>query len=392
MSDIFNLVKRYPWLPSLIKYYSDLASKNPIEFIKDISTSESFQDLKNKILNLFNQAFENIEEISDYEGDESNIHLYLFLRILLYILDNRIISNRVANIYSKTTYKELNKENEYNLFYIYKDLNLEVQYEEQPVIYKKKVLKGQQESISTNFKIHFIDYLKLASNLKDENRKLVNNALMDGYVYIQPKSLNRLIQEYVRLKFLSHNSNNLGKFNDLFNIEEFKDIYDTISAIWEYKKEEFDYSFDIKFKKGEDMGQILPPCIKEILTKAKEGQNLIHTERLFIVWFLNALEYPEEMIVEVFSTLPDFNREKTAYQVKYAKKKGYIPYSCQTLKSNILCMASKYKDKLCLEGYYSKIQEKQRKIAHPLAYVRIQQYRTTRKKHKTTNQDLKENE
>lgn len=392
MSSNYELVKRYPWLPSLITYYSDVASKNPIEFFKDISTTESFKHLKNKILKVFSDSFENIEEISDYEGDESNIHLYLFLRILLYILDNRIISNRVANLYSKTTYKELNKEKEYNLFYIYKDLNLEVQYEEQPVIYKKKVLKGQQESISTNFKIHFIDYLKLASNLKDENRKLVNNALMDGYVYIQPKNLNRLIQEYVRLKILSYNAKDLGKFDDLFKIEEFKDLYDTISAIWEHKKEEFEYSFDVKFKKGEDMGEILPPCIKEILTKAKEGQNLIHTERLFIVWFLNALEYPEEMIVEVFSTLPDFNREKTAYQVKYAKKKGYIPYSCQTLKSNILCMASKYKDKLCLEGYYSKIQEKQRKIAHPLAYVRIQQYRTTRKKHNTTNQDLKENE
>lgn len=392
MSSNYELVKRYPWLPSLITYYSDVASKNPIEFFKDISTTEFFKHLKNKILKVFSDSFENIEEISDYEGDESNIHLYLFLRILLYILDNRIISNRVANLYSKTTYKELNKEKEYNLFYIYKDLNLEVQYEEQPVIYKKKVLKGQQESISTNFKIHFIDYLKLASNLKDENRKLVNNALMDGYVYIQPKNLNRLIQEYVRLKILSYNAKDLGKFDDLFKIEEFKDLYDTISAIWEHKKEEFEYSFDVKFKKGENMGEILPPCIKEILTKAKEGQNLIHTERLFIVWFLNALEYPEEMIVEVFSTLPDFNREKTAYQVKYAKKKGYIPYSCQSLKSNILCMASKYKDKLCLEGYYSKIQEKQRKIAHPLAYVRIQQYRTTRKKHTTTNQDLKENE
>ena len=389
MSSNSDLVKRFPWLPSLNTYYSDLASKDPIEFVEDISSSESFNDLKIKVLNVFNESFENIEEISDYEGDESNIHLYLFLRILLYILDNKIISNRVANLYSKTTYKELNKENEYNLYYIYRDLNLEVQYEEQPVIYKKKVLKGQHESISTNFKIHFIDYLKLASNLKDENRKLVNNALLDGYVYIQPKSLNRLIQEFVRLKILSHNAKDHGKYKDLFKIEEFKDLYDTISGIWEHKKEEFEYSFDVKFKKGENMGEILPPCIKEILSKAKEGQNLIHTERLFIVWFLNALEYPVDMIVDVFSTLPDFDREKTAYQVKYAKKKGYTPYSCKTLKSNVLCLASKFKDKLCLEGYYSKKQEKQREISHPLAYVRIQQYRAIRKKPNTTNQDLK---
>jgi len=219
----------------------------------------------------------------------------------------------------------------------------------------------------------------------------VNNALMDGYVYIQPKSLNRLIQEYVRLKILSYNDKNLGKFDDLFKIEEFKDLYDTISAIWEHKKNEFEYSFDVKFKPGEDMGEILPPCIKEILSKAKEGQNLIHTERLFIVWFLNALDYPVDMIVEVFSTLPDFNREKTLYQVKYAKKKGYTPYSCKTLKSNTLCLAAKYKDTLCLTGYGKNLNEK-KKISHPLFYVQYKRFVASIKKKSPNNKTTRENE
>jgi DNA primase large subunit len=374
MSDIYDLVKRYPWLPSLKKYYSDIASKEPLNFINEIFTSNRFKDLKIKVLNIFNDAFNNIEQISDYTFDDTNIYIYLILKILLYILDNKILSNRVANIYSKTTYNELNKENEYNLYYIYKDLDLEVIYEESQIIFKKIIVKDQQEVYKTNFKISYIDYLKLASNLKDEYRKLVNNALLNGYVYIKPKNLNRLLQEHVRMKLLSQNAEDsaaLKKFKEkLFEVNEFKDLYASITELWDSKKEEFEYTIDITFKEGKDTSEVFPPCVKEILLKAREGQNLIHTERLFILWILNALKYPEEEIINIFSTLPDFNREKTAYQVKYAIKKGYTPYSCKSLKSYTLCMANKYDDKLCLEGYSSK----QKQISHPLFYIQYKQF------------------
>ncbi len=378
MSDIYDLVKRYPWLPSLKTYYSDIASKNPLDFLNDIFSPNKSPDLGNRVLNLFFDAFNNIEQISGIDFDETNIYIYLILRILLYVLNDKILSNRVANIYSKTTYNELNKENEYNLYYIYKDLDLNVIYEENPTIYKKIVLKSQEEISKTNFKISYIDYLKLASNLKDDYRKLVNNALQHGYIYIKPENLNRLLQEHVRMKLLARNNKNsinLEVFKEkLFEVQEFKNLYNSIISIWELKKDEFEYKVDIKFKEGQDISKIFPPCIREILSKAQEGQNLIHTERLFILWVLNALKYPEDKIIEVFSTLPDFDREKTAYQVKYAIKKGYTPYSCKSLKSYTLCMATKYGDKLCTDGYFSNKLQEQRKISHPLFYIQYKQF------------------
>ena len=392
MSEIYDLVKRYPWLPSLKTYYSDIASKNPLDFINEIFTSDKSNDLKRRVLTIFNDAFNHIEQLSEYELDENNIYVYLILKIILYILNNKILSNRIANIYSKTTYNELNKENEYNLYYIYQDLNLEVLYDEQPIIYKKFVVKEQQETFKTNFKISYLNYLKLASNLKDEYRKLVNNAVRQGYVLIKPENINRLLQEHVRMKFLPQNneiSTELDKFKEkLFEIQEFKALYDTITAIWESKKEEFEYTIDITFKEGKDISETFPPCIKEILSKAQEGQNLIHTERLFILWFLNSLKYPEDKIINVFSTLPDFDREQTAYQVKYAMKKGYTPYSCKSLKSYSLCFAKEYKDVLCLEGYFSRLQDVQKDISHPLKYIEVKQYRDSKKLKKTKNQTL----
>lgn len=382
MSDIFDLIKRFPWLPSKDEYYSKIA--DPVDFISDILNSEKFNEIDKRILLLFESAFQNLEYFSEYKPDEINIYLYILLRMLLEILDERTISNRVANIYSKTTFRELNKESEYNLYYIYKDLNLDVLYEEKPIIYKKNIIKDQYEILKTNFRIYYIDYLKLSSKLRDNKRKLINNSLLNGYVFIQPKDLNRLIQENVRMKILNSNNKNSKQAqilkDKLLENQEFRGIFEKIQKIWESKKEEFEYKFEIGFKKDQDISENFPPCLKEIFSKLKEGQNLIHTERLFIVWFLNALKYPEDEIINVFSILPDFDRDKTRYQVRYAIKKGYTPYSCQTLKSYSLCMAKKYKDKLCLEGYYSKKYDVQKQISHPLFYTQFKQFVNSIKK------------
>ena len=188
-----------------------------------------------------------------------------------------------------------------------------------------------------------------------------------------------MIQEYVRNKILIEETEDKASLNsfleEVLKIQEFRELYEKINSIWTKRKEDFNYTFKIDIAGKTDILKLYPPCVMEILKKAGEGQNLVHHERLFIVWFLLALDYPVEKVVDVFSTLPDFNRDKTNYQVEYAKKKKYTPYQCSTLQSINLCMKEKYKDKLCLEGYgYGKPSEK-KKIKHPLAYVRIKQYR-----------------
>ena len=118
--------------------------------------------------------------------------------------------------------------------------------------------------------------------------------------------------------------------------------------------------------------------MREILSKIKDGQNLIHIERLVITFFLHALEYPVEEIINLFSTSPDFDEKIARYQVEHSKKRGYLPHSCASLKSLNLCLAAAYKDELCLKGYHSKKFDEERIIAHPLAYLRIKQYRKTK--------------
>ena len=378
MSEISDLVKRYPWLPSLKDCYPKIASKGSVEFINEFFSDESYNVLDARILEFFKSALDRIEEFSYYMDDEANIHFYILIRILISLLDNKQITNKIAELYSKIAYRRLKKElNNYsNLLQIYLDLKLDVKYDDDPIIYKRIKIKDQELNEKTNFKIHFVDYLRLAANLKDDYRKLINNPISNGYLFIQPESLNRLIQELVRNKILTLFQIKTEKENLLKN-KRLKNIYEIIENIWEKEKDNYQ-QIEISYSDGKTQKEDFPPCIQEIFKKAGESQNLIHIERLFIVWFLNALKFPEEEIINIFSTLPDFDREKTTYQVRYAMKKGYTPYSCESIKSYDLCFAKKYNDDICLKGYYSRTQEKQIELSQPLMYIRIKQFRKSK--------------
>ena len=380
MSISNELVNRYPWLPSLKKIYAGIEEKLHAEFISEIFSSTDSVQIAERVLKIFEAGFNNLEEIPEKKIDNLNIRVYLLLNIMLYAINNKTITNRTANLYSKNTYNDLEREgNESNLYNICKDLDLKIRFYDPPEPYGIKMVKDHREKLRANFSIHYIDYLQLASNLRDEFRKLTNNPLIDGYVFVQNKTLIRLIQEYVRNKILIEETNDLPSLNafivEASKIQEFKGLYDKILSLWDKRKEDFNFTFKIDIKSKEDMLLLYPPCVKEILKKAEEGQNLLHHERLFIVWFLLALEYPVEKVVDIFSTLPDFDRKKTTYQVEYAKRKNYTPYQCSTLKSLGLCMAEKYKDELCKDGYGSTEPTERKKLKHPLAYIRIKQYR-----------------
>jgi len=395
-----ELINRHPWLPSLKASYPGIEEKSYEGFIAEIFSKDISNEIAERVLIVFESAFNNLEEIPNEKIDNLNVYVYLLLKILLYALNNKIIRNRIANLYSKNAYNDLERENsESNLYDICQDLGLRINYYDPPIDYGIKIVKDYREIRKTNFTIHFIDYLKLASNLRDEYRKLTNNPLENGYVFIPNKALIRLIQEYVRNKLLIEETEDIPSFNAFFQeaskIQGFKDIFDKIESLWDKRKEEFNFSFKIDINSKEEIQTLYPPCVIEILKKAEEGQNLVHHERLFIVWFLLALEYPVDNVVDIFSTLPDFDKKKTKYQVEYAKKKNYTPYQCSTLKSLGLCMADKYKDELCLEGYGSKELTERKKLKHPLGYVRIKKYRSERDKEYKKNlakRDLEESQ
>ncbi|MHA1148817.1 MAG: hypothetical protein ACTSR8_11315 [Promethearchaeota archaeon] len=379
MSVSHDLIHRYPWLPSTKTYYSNIAEIKLPKFLSKTFSKFPKEKIHERILTIFESAFNNQEEISDYKSDELNVYLYLLIKLLLFALNDLSLINRIANVYSKQNYRLLKNENDYNFYQVCMDLNLHIEYNENEWEISSYIIKGMYQKITTHFRIHYIDFLKLARRLRDDFRKLVNNPLQNGYVFIEKKRLARFLQEYAREKLLTtYPDNDSESIKNLLNVEGFKEIYEIIKEKWKDKKKNYTYELDFEYSEGKDHSKSFPPCVKEILKTAQEGQNLNHNARLFIVWFLIALKYPVERIVNIFSTMPDFDREKTRYQVEFAKKKEYIPYSCDSLKSYDLCFATQYKDTLCTEGFFSKKYDEKRKIKHPLAYFRVQTWRDYR--------------
>ena len=386
-----ELLYRFPWLSFTKVKFKEIGKKNPYEFIEllyETYTNREKIDLDKKILSIFKDAFNNLEIIQDFsfKDKELNIYIYWMLKILLLLLDNPIILNRIANLYSKNTKRLLEEyldENMVDLYWICRDLGYNVQYYETPI--------NISNIEKTNLGISFIDFVKLGENLRDDKRKLVNNALSHGYVYITKKNLIRLLQEHVRNEFMEikkksedvHKEENRKTLEqNLLKIPRFKEIFNKIKDLMVAQKVDVinDFSEIINYKEGEEIIKFFPPCITAINAKIQENQNLKHDERLFLVFFLNALKYPIDQIIEIFKKLPDFDEKIARYQVEFAFKKGYIPHGCDKLETLGMCYKDHktFGDKICQDGYFSKKKGEHVKINHPLTFIWIKKYRINR--------------
>jgi len=109
-----------------------------------------------------------------------------------------------------------------------------------------------------------------------------------------------------------------------------------------------------------DLGEVtedaFPPCIREMLSQVANGTNLAHTARFALTTFLLAVGMSVDEVVGVFNTSPDFDEERTRYQVDHISGKGgtsYRPPSCATMATYGNCPGE---DRLC------------KWVNHPLSY------------------------
>ncbi|MCK4282667.1 MAG: hypothetical protein KAX10_11165, partial [Candidatus Lokiarchaeota archaeon] len=94
-------------------------------------------------------------------------------------------------------------------------------------------------------------------------------------------------------------------------------------------------------------------------------------------FFLNSLKYPIDQIINIFKTLPDFDDKIARYQIEFAIKKGYSPHSCAKLETLGICQKDNkiFGDEICREGFYSRNQERNIKITHPLFFINVKESR-----------------
>ncbi len=217
--------------------------------------------------------------------------------------------------------------------------------------------KGIQSAISIHF-AKFIENTSRGRLLHDPKWKLVNRRLVDGWVRVNPFELARLLQEEVRIRIEESAKRELTDIPEQMQ----KDIEELKAEFLKRKPtlEEFDHI--VRAQESE-----YPPCITGFLKRAATGQHMSHVERFTLVTYLLHQGVSVDSIVNLFSGMPDFNAEKTRYQVedlagkKYGENKPYVTYNCSSLQTHGVCSGPV--DQVC------------RTIRNPLTYHLRKQHR-----------------
>lgn len=204
------------------------------------------------------------------------------------------------------------------------------------------------DSTSSICKLSIPDYLLRASKMYEQEWKLINRSVKDGYVYLDTDEAVRLIRNelsnliYTRVK-------NMKVYEVPILIKSKADEL--------RKKYSGRYVYRNQFKILE-----YPPCIKHAMEIINKGENLPHSARFMLATYMLAIGKTEEEVIEIFKNSPDYNEKITRYQVEHlaGKKGSHIKYSvpsCDRLRSEDLCFAVKE-----CENLINPIQFRRRKL------------------------------
>lgn len=206
-------------------------------------------------------------------------------------------------------------------------------------------------------------YVELTAGLRDQKWRLVNRKVSRGKVVLDAEERDDLLRERIRL-ILAHQLP-LKIPADL--CERLTPAVERITtAFQEVLMEDF----------GEVEEKSFPPCINALIDAVTKGTNIPHTGRFALTAFLHSIGLSSLQIIEIFTRAPDFDVERTTYQVEHITGSSgteYTPPSCATMKTYGLCV---HRDTLCEH------------VSHPLNY-----YRTKKKKgKKATSSDAQQAE
>jgi DNA primase large subunit len=195
-------------------------------------------------------------------------------------------------------------------------------------LFRLKIVLSEDQRL---FKVRVVDYLARASHFHEQEWKLINRVVHNGYVYLDADETVRLIR------------------NELSVL-----IYDKVKAMTlpslplaiKSKADRLRIKLLSRYERRVSVAvREYPPCVKHALEVMNKGDNLPHSARVMLATFMLAIGKPVNEIVSMFENAPDFNENITRYQVEHlAGMKGshtkYSVPSCDKLRNENLCFAT----------------------------------------------------
>lgn len=258
---------------------------------------------------------------------------YPLARMVTVCINDPYFQRRYALGEAYHTYKYLLTEPTSFLSAVAKELGLSVRY-----------------TPETQLRLFFKDYLRFAPTTYKE-WKMVNREVADGYVVLSHKDLSRVVQETLRARI---NTELAGRPCDEDVSHIFADDIRRLQTILQQRQRRQD-----AVPVGKLHPEHLPPCMTDLLAATQAGENVPHMGRFALVAFLNSLKLGPVDILKLFSTAPDFEEEKSRYQIDHitgaTSSTSYKCPGCDKMRTYGICPTEKM-DGLC------------KRIHHPLNY------------------------
>ncbi len=328
-----NDLAKYPFLKETTDYVKKLDLK-----IEDLTNPDFAKVLE--------RAEEKVEEAILYttvsrklRNEDIEILSFPVAIILAIATENSFIKRRYALAEAKQGYNDLKFESKEKILAIAQNFGW------------KLAVNGNAE-IPYEFTLHFADYLRNTTHLREKKWKLVNRLLSKGNVYLTRNETARLLSEEIRKQ--------IEKRLEVKELLKFPPkIMDAAERVKKLSVEKIGQAEMEGFPKI-IVQPAFPPCINTLYQSILSGRHLSHIGRFTLTSFLINIGMPPENVIELFKNFSDYNEKMTRYQVEHiAGEKGsrtrYIPPKCDTLKTHGVCINP---DELC------------HRIRHPLAYYR----------------------
>jgi len=327
------VLSKYPFLSASKKYVTE----NNLS-VEELLNDPLYERARTRGVERLDNAFKNRDVGARSLATDTDLIMelisYPIARMIAVCIEDIYFKKRYALGEAVHAYKNLLNEPTSFLVDIVKEFNLNVEY-----------LRD-----SDRLSIYFVDYLRSAPTRYKE-WKMINRDMEKGYIRISHKDLARIIQETLR--------NRINEELDNKNCN--KSIYKVFSS--EIMRIQNLVAIHRKNIETAPMGKLdnkkLPPCIRNILSAVQAGENVPHMGRFALVSFLHSLKLNNKEILEIFSTAPDFEEEKTRYQVDHItgsiSSTSYKPPGCDKMRTYGICPVEEIDD-LC------------KKKKHPLSY------------------------
>jgi len=328
-----NDYAKYPFLKEATKYL-----KIPDLRIEDLTNPELEEILK--------RAEERVEEAILYtrvsrkpEKADNEISSYPIAIILAIATKSSFIQKRYALAEAKQTFEDLKDEPRKKILAFAQN-------------FEWKLAVNINDEIPYEFTLHFTDYLRNTTHLREKKWKLVNRILSNANVYLTRNETARLLSEEVRRY--------IEKRLEIKELPNFPPkIMETAEKIKNLSVEKIGKTEMEGFPKT-TVQTAFPPCINALYEAISTGRHLSHVGRFTLTSFLINIGMPTENVIELFKNFSDYSERMTHYQVEHiAGERGsrtrYTPPRCDTLQTHGVCINP---DEIC------------QKIRHPLSYYR----------------------